>query len=256
MAITIAATTKTIQAKANQEKKAAQGLEAKATMDRGLAATTTVKADRAVAHVTTTAKVARPADLVAQRTMMTLAHPVDQVDPAEDDLIGTGTTTTVVEMTGTTTRIVIVTEVIVTEAIVTEAKAATEAIVTVTIAGTEIVTEATAVTEGTAVTVTTVETMAENGMAVARTTVEADDPTTNATAIARDQVIGTIIAEDVADHPTIADGATAEAEAETRVAIAETTQTEVVTLEAETTTATGTTITKTTTIQPMSMKQN
>ena len=245
MAITIAATTKTIQAKANQEKKAAQGLEAKATMDRGLAATTTVKADRAVAHVTTTAKVARPADLVAQRTMMTLAHPVDQADPAEDDLIGTGTTTTVVEMTGTTTRIVIV-----TEAIVTEAKAATEAIVTVTIAGTEIVTEATAVT------VTTVETMAENGMAVARTTVEADDPTTNATAIARDQVIGTIIAEDVADHPTIADGATAEAEAETRVAIVETTQTEVVTLEAETTTATGTTITKTTTIQPMSMKQN
>ena len=245
MAITIAATTKTIQAKANQEKKAAQGLEAKATMDRGLAATTTVKADRAVAHVTTTAKVARPADLVAQRTMMTLAHPVDQADPAEDDLIGTGTTTTVVEMTGTTTRIVIV-----TEAIVTEAKAATEAIVTVTIAGTEIVTEATAVT------VTTVETMAENGMAVARTTVEADDPTTNATAIARDQVIGTIIAEDVADHPTVADGATAEAEAETRVAIVETTQTEVVTLEAETTTATGTTITKTTTIQPMSMKQN
>ena len=240
MAITIAATTKTIQAKANQEKKAAQGLEAKATMDRGLAATTTVKADRAVAHVTTTAKVARPADLVAQRTMMTLAHPVDQADPAEDDLIGTGTTTTVVEMTGTTTRIVIM----------TEAKAATEAIVTVTIAGTEIVTEATAVT------VTTVETMAENGMAVARTTVEADDPTTNATAIARDQVIGTIIAEDVADHPTIADGATAAAEAETRVAIAETTQTEVVTLEAETTTATGTTITKTTTIQPMSMKQN
>ena len=249
MAITIAATTKTIQAKANQEKKAAQGLEAKATMDRGLAATTTVKADRAVAHVTTTAKVARPADLVAQRTMMTLAHPVDQVDPAEDDLIGTGTTTTVVEMTGTTTRIVIVTEVIVTEAIVTEAKAATEAIVTVTIAGTEIVTEG-------IVTVTTVETMAENGMAVARTTVEADDPTTNATAIARDQVIGTIIAEDVGDHPTIADGATAEAEAETRVAIVETTQTEVVTLEAETTTATGTTITKTTTIQPMSMKQN
>ena len=248
MAITIAATTKTIQAKANQEKKAALGLEAKATMDRGLAATTTVKADRAVAHVTTTAKVARPADLVAQRTMMTLAHPVDQADPAEDDLIGTGTTTTVVEMTGTTTRIVVM----------TEAKAATEAIVTVTIAGTEIVTEATAVTEGTAVTVTTVETMAENGMAVARTTVEADDPTTNATAIARDQVIGTIIAEDVADHPTIADGATAaaEAEAETRVAIAETTQTEVVTLEAETTTATGTTITKTTTIQPMSMKQN
>ena len=246
MAITIAATTKTIQAKANQEKKAAQGLEAKATMDRGLAATTTVKADRAVAHVTTTAKVARPADLVAQRTMMTLAHPVDQADPAEDDLIGTGTTTTVVEMTGTTTRIVIM----------TEAKAATEAIVTVTIAGTEIVTEATAVTEGTAVTVTTVETMAENGMAVARTTVEADDPTTNATAIARDQVIGTIIAEDVADHPTIADGATAAAEAETRVAIVETTQTEVVTLEAETTTATGTTITKTTTIQPMSMKQN
>ena len=241
MAITIAATTKTIQAKANQEKKAAQGLEAKATMDRGLAATTTVKADRAVAHVTTTAKVARPADLVAQRTMMTLAHPVDQADPAEDDLIGTGTTTTVVEMTGTTTRIVIVTEVIVTEAIVTEAKAATEA---------------TAVTEGTAVTVTTVETMAENGMAVARTTVEADDPTTNATAIARDQVIGTIIAEDVADHPTIADGATAEAEAETRVAIVETTQTEVVTLEAETTTATGTTITRTTTIQPMSMRQN
>ena len=251
MAITIAATTKTIQAKANQEKKAAQGLEAKATMDRGLAATTTVKADRAVAHVTTTAKVARPADLVAQRTMMTLAHPVDQADPAEDDLIGTGTTTTVVEMTGTTTRIVIV-----TEAIVTEAKAATEAIVTVTIAGTEIVTEATPVTEGTAVTVTTVETMAENGMAVARTTVEADDPTTNATAIARDQVIGTIIAEDVADHPTIADGATAEAEAETRVAIVETTQTEVVTLEAETTTATGTTITRTTTIQPMSMRQN
>ena len=239
MAITIAATTKTIQAKANQEKKAAQGLEAKATMDRGLAATTTVKADRAVAHVTTTAKVARPADLVAQRTMMTLAHPVDQADPAEDDLIGTGTTTTVVEMTGTTTRIVIM----------TEAKAATEAIVTVTIAGTEIVTEG-------IVTVTTVETMAENGMAVARTTVEADDPTTNATAIARDQVIGTIIAEDVADHPTIADGATAEAEAETRVAIVETTQTEVVTLEAETTTATGTTITKTTTIQPMSMKQN
>ena len=105
MAITIAATTKTIQAKANQEKKAAQGLEAKATMDRGLAATTTVKADRAVAHVTTTAKVARPADLVAQRTMMTLAHPVDQVDQVEDDLIGTGTTTTVVEMTGTTTRL-------------------------------------------------------------------------------------------------------------------------------------------------------